>query len=537
MNRAADILARRLHEAGCRFAFGMPGGEVLTLVDALEAAGIRFVLCKHENAAGFMAEGAYHRTGAPGLLVATLGPGAANGINVVANALQDRVPLIVLTGCVDPDEALTYTHQVLDHRALFGPITKATFTLSANGADIIADKALAIATADRPGPVHIDIPISVADEIPAQLLASRHVPPEAVAPAEGRALDEARAWLTEAERPVVLAGLDVLNHRAGDELRRFAEAFRIPVVTTYKAKGVLPEDHPLSIGGAGLSPKADSIIQPLFTEADLVICAGYDPIEMRTGWRDLWDPARQRVIEFAAEPNRHYMHHATTSFVCHVGEGLRSLAKGATPGPTWAGTRAAAVRAACREAFASRDRWGPAAVVETARRVVPRTAIATVDSGAHRILLSQIWETYEPRGLLQSSGLCTMGCAFPLAVGAALVEPDRPVVAFTGDAGLLMVLGELATLAELRLPVIVVVFVDASLALIEMKQRSRQLPNAGVDFGSCDFAAMARAFGGVGERVSDAEQLERSLRQALDRSETFTLIAAEIPRQSYDGVI
>jgi thiamine pyrophosphate-dependent acetolactate synthase large subunit-like protein len=106
MNRATDILARRLHEAGCRTAIGMPGGEVLTLVDSLVAAGIKFVLCKHENAAGFMAEGTYHRTGAPGILVATVGPGAANGVNVVANAEQDRVPLIVLTGCVDPDEAL-----------------------------------------------------------------------------------------------------------------------------------------------------------------------------------------------------------------------------------------------------------------------------------------------------------------------------------------------------------------------------------------------------------------------------------------------
>jgi glyoxylate carboligase len=117
-----------------------------------------------------------------------------------------------------------------------------------------------------------------------------------------------------------------------DCLKLQSRGLEVPVVTTYKAKGVIPEDHPLSIGGAGLSPRADHILQPLFTEADLVICAGYDPIEMRAGWRNLWDPADQRVIEFAAEPNRHYMHHAMISFVCDVGEGLKSLAKGATPG-------------------------------------------------------------------------------------------------------------------------------------------------------------------------------------------------------------
>jgi len=128
--RAADVLARRLYAAGCRYAFGMPGGEVLTLIDALENAGIQFVLTKHENAAGFMGEGVHHVDGAPAILVATVGPGAMNGVNVIANAEQDRVPLIVLTGCVDAAEAESYTHQVLDHRAVFEPITKATFTLN-----------------------------------------------------------------------------------------------------------------------------------------------------------------------------------------------------------------------------------------------------------------------------------------------------------------------------------------------------------------------------------------------------------------------
>ncbi|KGM89411.1 Thiamine pyrophosphate enzyme, N-terminal TPP binding domain protein, partial [Roseovarius mucosus DSM 17069] len=162
-DRAADYLARRLYEAGCRHAFGMPGGEVLTVMDALARAGIEVTLARHENAAAFMAEGVWHRTGAPGILIATLGPGVLNGVNAIANAHQDRVPLIVLSGCVDADEALTYTHQILDHQAVLAPITKATFRLTAQGADIIADKAIGIATEGRPGPVHIDVPISVAD--------------------------------------------------------------------------------------------------------------------------------------------------------------------------------------------------------------------------------------------------------------------------------------------------------------------------------------------------------------------------------------
>ena len=161
--RAADHLARRLHDAGCRHAFGMPGGEVLTVMDALARAGIEVTLARHENAAAFMAEGVWHRTGAPGILLATLGPGVLNGVNAIANAHQDRVPLIVISGCVDADEALTYSHQILDHEAVLAPVTKATFRLTAQGCDIIADKAVGVATEGRPGPVHIDVPISVAD--------------------------------------------------------------------------------------------------------------------------------------------------------------------------------------------------------------------------------------------------------------------------------------------------------------------------------------------------------------------------------------
>ncbi len=189
--RSADIVARRLYDAGCRYAFGIPGGEVLTMIDALKDAGITFILTKHENSAGFMAEGVFHRTGAPGILVATLGPGAANAVNVVANAQQDRVPMIVLTGCVDEDEVHTYTHQIFDHQQMFRPLTKETFRLTARSAGIIADKAVSIAMAERQGPVHIDIPIAVAveDADPGSVVTS--VVGASRAPAPGVQLDQA----------------------------------------------------------------------------------------------------------------------------------------------------------------------------------------------------------------------------------------------------------------------------------------------------------------------------------------------------------
>ena len=533
--RAADALARRLYDAGCRFAFGMPGGEVLTLVDALEKAGIRFILAKHENAAGFMAEGVHHRSGAPAILVATIGPGALNGINVVANALQDRVPMIVVTGAVDGDEAQTYTHQVLDQPQVFREITKATFTLTAGAAHVIADKAVAIATEGRPGPVHIDVPISVADAPVSAKAPPYRADASPVAPAFGD-LERARGWLASAKRPLMIAGVDALNQNAGPALKTFSERYGVPVITTYKAKGLLPEDHLLSMGGAGLSPKADMHLLPFLEAADLILCVGYDPIEMRPGWRNVWDRDDVPVIDITAAPNHHYMHQASVNFIADCTASLAAMSDGIDPLDTWVGGEIEATKAALALAFPNDEDWGPAAIIDECQRVLPRNVLASADSGAHRILLSQMWECYEHRSLMQSSALCTMGCALPLAMGASMADSERTVVSFSGDAGFLMVAGELSTAAEQRVKTIFVVFVDASLALIELKQRQRKLNNQSVDFGKHDFAAIGAAFGGDGHTVTNRAELQIAL-DAAQMSDTFTVIAAIIERGAYDGRI
>ena len=532
--RAADILARRLYEAGCRHAFGMPGGEVLTLVDALQLAGITFHLAKHENCAGFMGEGVYHSDGAPVILVATLGPGALNGVNVVANAHQDRVPMLVLTGCVDEAEQQNYTHQVLDHSAVFTPITKASFRLSADTADLIADKAVSIATEQRNGPVHIDVPITVADT-GATDRNIRRAPASETVPC-GADLAQARDWLANATRPIAVIGLDAVQQQAGPALQSVLERHQIPFVTSYKAKGILPEDHPLCLGGAGLSPLADRHLLPVLQAADLVLCIGYDPIEMRPGWRDIWDLNRQQVIDIAPVANLHYMHQGSLNLLTSIAPTLAALSNGTAPHPTWPDRQPQIAQTALAQAFPATDDWGPAAVIAETRAVMPADTLATADSGAHRILLSQMWQCQEPGGLIQSSGLCTMGCALPMAIGRKLADPDRPVISFSGDAGFLMVAGELATAAEMNLAPIFLVFVDASLALIELKQRQRQLPNAAVDFDRHDFAALGRAFGGNGVSVRNRQQLRAALTDAMT-AQSFTVIAAEIEPGDYDGRI
>ncbi len=532
----ADIVARRLAAAGVREAYGIPGGEVLALVRAIDDAGIRFVLCKHENSGGFMAEGAFHATGAPGVLVATLGPGVANAVNVVANAWQDRVPLIFVTGCVDPADAATYTHQVFDHGALMAPVTKASLTLVNGAVDAIIDKAVCIAMADPPGPVHVDLPIGVANA----MQTGEPVPPTAPVvrghAADADAMATASRWFREARRPLVIAGLEVLYQQGEAALREFVLDTGIPLITTYKAKGIVDERRAPSLGAAGLSPLADEILLPLVRQSDLVVLAGYDPIEMRSGWRNPW-PDTTRVVEFSATPDAHGMHRSSMRFVGEVATGVRALADNGGPAACWPGGEPARVRAALDERFGTvPDEWGPRAAINVARATLPGDTVATVDSGAHRILFNQMWHCTAPRTLLQSTGLCTMGCALPLAIGYKRLNRGATVAAFMGDACLEMVLGELASLRDTRCPVILFVFVDESLSLIELKQRGAGHASVGVDFPGTDFVAVAEAMGGIGIAVDSRDGLARAIRDALCVTDCFTLIACHIGRKAYDGL-
>ncbi|MEM9441353.1 MAG: thiamine pyrophosphate-binding protein [Pseudomonadota bacterium] len=526
-----EVIAKRLAEAGCRFAFGMPGGEVLAMMDALDRADIRVVLVKHENCGGFMGEGAWHGGGGPAILLATIGPGVANAVNVIANAWQERVPMIVLTGSVPALEAETYTHQVFDHLALLRPVTKAVFRLARGTADVVVEKALTVAMSGRPGPVLLDLPMDVQNAGEDQWHPGVRNVAAPMMPS-GDALETARRWLEQAERPLVLAGLDVRTQGADEAVAGLCRSLGAPLITTYKAKGVLPEDDPLAMGGAGLSPLCDQELLPLVHASDCVVLAGYDPIEMRIGWRNPFVP-HQRIIDISAEINTHSMHQADLEFVGDIAASIRSLAQDLVSRSTWPNGEPAVLRDRLRTILKIDETWGPAAVIDEARKASPRDVIATADSGAHRILFSQIWESYVPGGVLQSSALCTMGSAVPLAIGRKLAEPDRPVIAFVGDAGMEMVLGELATARDLGLALPIVVFVDNQLALIELKQRTQGMTTLGVDFGQTDFVAVAQALGGHGAWVDNRDRLSQEITHAFERS-TFTLIAATIGRNAYD---
>ncbi|MCF6231536.1 MAG: thiamine pyrophosphate-binding protein [Rhodobacteraceae bacterium] len=528
----ARIIARHLANAGCCHAFGMPGGEVLVMLEALRDAGVEFTLCKHENAAGYMAEGTWHATGAPGILLTTIGPGLANGVNAVANAFQEQVAMIVLSGCIDDGEAEQFTHQVMDQSALMAPITKAQFRVAPGTGAHVVQKALAVAMADPPGPVHIDLPVGLAADTAVDVAISARVTRGAGWP-DDVALGQAAAQLAAARNPLILAGLGAVHHAAGDAITGLSHACNIPVITTYKAKGVMDENDRLCLGGHGLSPLSDKQILPLLRASDCILLAGYDPIEMRSGWIQPW--AGEAAIELAHADNNHGMHASATRVIGNIATLVEQLhAALPVPGsePVWTGGEPTAARAALDQDFQTPGHWGPHEVFHTLQAQAPDHAVVTVDSGAHRILISQMWKCTRPHSLLQSTCFCTMGVAVPLAIGHAIARPDTPVIAVVGDAGFDMSPGDLATLRDANLAMAIIVLVDDALALIEKKQVLMQLPGYGVGFQPTDIPAVARAYGGHGVSVSDKATLIQELNDVWTR-DTFTVIAARIDKQEY----
>jgi acetolactate synthase-1/2/3 large subunit len=543
--RVADVLARGLSAAGVHHAFGIPGGEVLAMIDALGRTGIEFVTARHETAAGLMAEGAFLATGAPGLLVVTLGPGLTNAVNAVANAQLDRVPLIVISAAPEDTTRGRYTHQVLDQRALLRPLVKASFTVSPGNASQVIARATALASAHPRGPVHIELGAATASAH----VESEHPTAEASRPpCRQVAAEDIRAaadWLARAERPLVIAGLEATDVAVANALDALLAAWPAPLITTYKAKGVLPEHDPRCIGALALSPKADAFAVPLIQRADAVLLVGYDPVEMRAAYVDPFAP-EAHVVELAAAPRDHGMHEAGLELIGELAPALVELerelsrARVVHAASPWPSGEPARLRAQLRNAFApagDETRLSPLTVCDVLSDLLPPTVQLTVDTGAHRIALSQSPLAQRPGHVAQSNGLCTMGYALPSAIGWSLASGRRPAVAAMGDGGLEMVLGELATLRDLELPITLVVFDDRSLALIDMKQRAAGYAQSATWLGASDHVAIAQAFGGEGVRVASRSELARALLAALERDRGFTLISCALERGAYDGLI
>ncbi len=512
---AADAVVAALVDAGVTRHFGVPGGgSSLDLVAAAHRRGLPFALARHETAAVIMAAASAELTGRPGAALVTRGPGVANAVNGVAHASLDRAPVLLVADGFTGAERAFADHQWFDHAAMLAPVTKAAAKAVEPGAAAgpMAAALLAASMSAPRGPVLLELSGAAA-----RAPATAAPPPGTAAPGapDADALEAARKLLAGAERPVLVAGLEAAEPGACAALRRLLEALGCPGLVTYKAKGVVPDDHPL-FAGVFTGGAAEA---PMVSGADLVLLAGADPVE--------FIPQRWRyaapVVEIGTAPRA--AHYATPAAALHgpLVPALAALAEGARRG-AWTAGEIADARGAWLARLANRPAGGgnrglsPQAVVEIAQAACRRAGVdprVSVDAGAHMFPATTFWQASRPGDLLISNGLSTMGFALPAGIAAALHDPRRGALAFTGDGGLLMALGELATAAALGAKLVVVVFNDAALSLIDIKRDARTLPDGALGWPRADFAAAMRAFGGLALRAATEEDYAAALERAL----------------------
>lgn len=477
----------------------------MTLIDAATAKGLKFVLAHHETSALFMAAAEAELTGVPGVCLATVGPGLANAVNGLAHCSLDRVPLLLLSDRLGDPVTL---HQLVDHQRLVAAVTKSSETLTPAGVTSTVRRALERTLAAPQGPVHLDLSAETASaeaEPPARGPAGEA---DAPPPDPDPDLVEAAARLLGGStRPVALVGLGARTPDVTAELRALVEAFGVPVLCTYKAKGVLPDDHELAHGlvtnGALESATLD--------RADALLLVGFDRVELMPGpWR--WQLPSVGIAEPAAGRG------PLEATVEVGGDGAAALAalRARLEVDGWkAGwPPAAGARLGAPDRASEADGISPATVVAICRRLAPGGAVATVDAGSHMFAATLYWTASSPRRFLISNGLATMGYGLPAAIGAALCQ-DEVVICFTGDGGLAMCAGELATAARLGVRVVVVVFNDGMLNLIKVKQEKQGRTTYGLDFEAVDWAATAAGMGLLTASVSDRDGLTDAFSAAL----------------------
>ena len=515
----AQLIVHLLERQGITTVAGIPGGTVLPLYDALsQSTQIRHVLARHEQGAGFIAQGMARTQGKPAVCMACSGPGATNLVTAIADARLDSIPLICITGQVPSSMIGTDAFQEVDTYGISIPITKHNYLVRdiAELTQVISD-AFRIAQSGRPGPVWIDIPKDVQTaEIEIDVLPE----PGERAPApefSAESVRDAAAMINAAKRPVLYLGGGAIN--AADEIRQFAEKANLPTTMTLMALGMLPKAHPLSLGMLGMhgARSTNYILQ----EADLLIVMGARFDDRAIGKTEEFCP-NAKIIH--VDIDRAELGKIKQPHVAIQGDVVEVLAQlipqtDATDRADW------------RQLVADLQREFPGAIptegdplshyglINAVAACVDDSAIITTDVGQHQMWTAQAYPLNRPRQWLTSGGLGTMGFGLPAAVGAALANTDRKVICFSGDGSLMMNIQEMATAAENQLDVKIILMNNEALGLVHQQQSLfyKQGVFAATYPGMINFMQIAAGFGLHTCDLNAEEDAHAALQAAISR--------------------
>ncbi|MDX8394134.1 MAG: acetolactate synthase large subunit [Mariprofundales bacterium] len=518
--KTSELLVQCLENEGIEYIFGVPGEENADFMIALEQSNsIRFILTRHEQGAAFMAEVYGRLTGNPAACLGTLGPGATNLITGVANANMDRAPMLVLTGQGSSNRMHKESHQVMDVVSMFKPVTKwASSIRHPDSVPEMVRKAVRLARSEKPGVCHLELPEDIAKQPTNATPLPVHRYQWPVAAPEQIAI--AFEILRNSKRPILLVGNGCIRRHACDELRRFCAATGIGVINTFMAKGCVDMDADYYLYTIGLQAK--DVVACALDAADLVITIGYDMVEYHP---HLWNSAGNKNIihidTHAAECDAYYQPQLEL-----VGDLAHTLAVfNANIDKTGIVQRNLSQQLATRqqmqqelEMHADDDtapQIRPQKVLADVRKVMGNHDIVLSDVGAHKMWIARHYQCHEPNTCLMPNGFCSMGFAFPGAIAASLVHPERNVLAICGDAGFMMNVQEMETAKRLNSNIVIMVWADGAYGLIAWKQQNQFGHHTDLSFSNPDWLLLAQAFSWHGHHVQSSKSLADILITAL----------------------
>jgi acetolactate synthase I/II/III large subunit len=522
---AAQLLVRCLEHEGVDLLFGVPGEENLDLMDALLDSRIRVIVTRHEQSAAFMADVHGRLTGRAGVCLSTLGPGATNLLTGIADANLDRAPLVAITGQVSLDRMHKESHQAIDVRSIFRPVTKWSAELIRPL--VIPEavrKAFKVAQTEKPGATHLELPEDIAEESARDGEASplQVYSPQAPEPST-RSIAKAREIIGRAGRPVLLVGNGVVRRRAAAAVRQFAGQVGIPVIHTFMAKGVMPDSESLSLATIGL--QGGDYVNDIIRDADVVIAIGYDFAEYAPRF---WNPHKDKGIVHVdsgpAEVDAHY--EPAAGVLGDISLSLARIGQGLEPADrSWAGKSREGLESAFAAEYKLPRGWPmrPQHVIQDLRAALAPEDLVVCDVGAHKLWMARMFPCELENTCIISNGFAAMGIGLPGAIAAKLLFPSRHVVAVAGDGGFLMNAAELETLGRLGLALVVLVWRDNGYGVIRWKQQMRFGRTVGVEFGNPDLIQYARSFGIQGVRIEHPSDLAAALREALASNRAWVI--------------
>ena len=520
----AQALIKSLEMEGVEVMFGLPGGAILPVYDPIIDSSIRHILVRHEQGAGHMAEGYAHVTGRPGVAMVTSGPAATNIVTPLADAYMDSIPLVVITGQVAYSSIGSDAFQEADTTGITMSVTKHNWLVT-NAADIpqIVKEAFHIASTGRPGPVLIDVPKDVSNQMmdwywPESVDLPGYKPSSKGHP---RMIKEAARYLLEARRPVIYAGGGILKARAAEALRELAELTGIHVVTTLMARGAFPDDHPLCLGMPGMHGNYTAVTA--MQQADLLVALGSRFDDRVTGKVDGFAPDA-KIVHVDIDPAE--LGKVRRADVPIVGDcrlvieelvqAVRALSSGGVEPPDrgpWNATIGDWQERypLAYEPSAEGHALKPQMVLEHLRDSTPDDTIVVSGVGQHQMWASQYWRFNHPYTWVNSGGLGTMGFAVPAAIGAKVGRPDRMVWAVDGDGCFQMTAQELVTAAAERIPIKVAILNNAYLGMVRQWQEmfyDERYSEVYLSPDLPDYVKWAEAMGCVGLRAETPEDVQ-----------------------------